>query len=551
MIAADLVAEILRKEKISVLPSFPHSDLIESAAKIGIRPIIVRQERHALHIADGYARSTGGRKICCTTVQYGPGSENATGAVAQCFADNVPLLHLPVGYPRDAQATACNFSAAHTMQSFTKRCELVSVAERIPQQFQHAFAMVRNGRPGPVVLELPVDLLNEPVDPSLLERYQPQTRSAPVASEADVEKLLAALHQAERPVIVAGQGVLYGAATEELLQLSGTAAVPVLSTLNGKSAFPENHPLALGCAGGARPDTVNSFLDQADFILGIGTSFTRSEYITPFPTAGKVFAQLTNWEGDIAVDYPIEIAVLGDVKASLALMNEALAGQQLNADERRQQLEVEIATCKASFRSAWHPLLTSEEIPINPYRVIWEIDQAVDKRKTILTHDAGSPRDQVTPFYEALVPHGYVGWGKTTQLGLGLGLMHGAKLANPDHDCINIMGDAAIGMVGMDLETAARCNIGTTTVVLRNSVMGGYTEYHPTAAQEYGIEQLGGDYLELAKALGCHAQRIERPNEIRPALAAALAENAAGRPALIEAITSEESRMARDLPQTL
>ena len=549
MNGADLIARILKKEGVELLPAFPHSDLIEAAARAGIRPLIVRQERQALHIADGYARMTGGRRLACSTVQHGPGSENAFGAVAQCHADNVPLLHIPGGYPRRAQGLDAHFSAARSMQHVNKWCAMVLDPARLPQMLQNAFALLRNGRPGPVTLEVPGDVFAAEVSPALLEGYRPQRRSAPVAAAGEVRELVDMLLAARRPVIVAGQGILYAGAWDELLALAERTQTPVMTTLNGKSAFPENHPLALGCAGASRPGQLLHFLERADLLMGLGTSFTRSEYITPFPTSGRVFAQLTNWEGDISKDYPIDLGVIGDARPSLAAMA-AEAAARPGADGRRDDRAVaeEIARARRDFMAPWRPLLASDERPVNPYRVIADIMATVDRRRTVVTHDAGSPRDQTTAFYEAIVPHGYMGWGKTTQLGLGLGLMQGAKLAKPDWDCINIMGDAAVGMVGMDLETGVRNAIGTTTVVLKNSVMGGYVDYHPTAAAKHRIHELGGDYAALARALGAHGERVTDPAAFAPALERALACNREGRPALIEVISADEARMAKGLP---
>ena len=552
MNGADLIAHILKKEGVELVPGFPHSDLIDSAAKVGIRPVITRQERHALHIADGYARVNGGRRFCCTTVQYGPGSENAVGAIAQCYADNVPVLHIPGGYPRDAQSVRPNFNAARSMQSINKWCEMVPRAERIPQMLQNAFALLRNGRPGPVTLEVPIDVFTENVSSTLLEGYKPQRRSASVADARDIAELVNILLGASNPVIVAGQGILYSDACDELKLLAELTQTPVMSTLNGKSCFPENHVLALGCAGGSRPDPINHFLDKADLIVGLGTSFTRSDYITPFPTRGKKFAQLTNWEGDIAKDYPVDFGVIGDAASSIAAMN-AIIKRRLGSAVTNNNRDVarEIRQHKATFAATWMPLLTSAERPINPYRVIWDVMHTLDRTKTVITHDAGSPRDQLTAFWETVMPHSYLGWGKTTQLGMGLGLAQGAKLAKPDWLAVNFMGDAAIGMVGMDFETAVRCRIGTLTVVLKNSVMGGYSKYHPVAAEQYQIERLGGDYADLARSLGGHSERVDQVAEIKPAVERALKRVAGGVPALIEFVTAEEGRIPRNLPKNL
>ncbi len=549
MNGADLIATILKKEGVDILPAFPHSDLIEAAAKQGIRPIVVRQERQALHIADGYARATGGTRLACTTVQYGPGSENAMGAVAQCFGDNVPVLHMPGGYARANQGVSPNFSAARNLQHVNKWCEMVHDAGRIPQMMQNAFAQLRNGRPGPVTLEVPHDIFTEEVDAGLADRYKPQHHSAPSADPADVREMVSLLLGAKSPVIVAGQGILYAQACDELQRLAELTETPVMSTLNGKSCFPENHPLALGCAGGSRPDSVLHFLDKADLILGLGTSFTHSEYITPFPVKSRTFVQLTNWEGDLSKDYPVDFGVIGDAKPTIAAM--AAEVQARLGDGGRQDddsVRTEVGTARQEFLDAWRPLLESNETPINPYRVIGDLMASVDRSKTVVTHDAGSPRDQTTALYEVVVPHGYIGWGKTTQLGMGLGIIQGAKLARPDWTCVNIMGDASIGMVGMDFETGVRNEIGTTSIVLKNSVMGGYVDYHPVAAEKYGIHLQGGDYADVARALGGHGERVSDPDEIKPALQRAFAANADGTPALIEVISAETSRMAKNLP---
>ena len=549
MNGADLIAHVLKKEGIECLPAFPHADIIDSAAKVGIRPLIVRQERQALHMADGYARVNGGQKICATTVQHGPGSENAFGAVAQCFGDNVPVLHLPGGYARPELGVSPNFMAVRHMQGITKWCEFVHRADRIPQQMQSAFAQLRNGRPGPVVLEVPEDIFKEEVDPSLLDAYRVQRRSAPVANGEDVRGLVERLLAARRPLIVAGQGILYGGACEELRELAELTRTPVMSTQNGKSCFPEDHALALGCAGNSRPDPVVHFLEKADLILGLGTSFTHSSYITPFPTKGKTIVQLTNWEGDLSKDYPIDYGVIGDAKGTLVLVNEEVRERVGSEGVReRDDIVAEVAAKREAFMREWMPLLTSDEEPINPYRVIWDLMHSVDRTKTVVTHDAGSPRDQCTAFYQAVVPYSYLGWGKTTQLGTGMGLAQGAKLARPDWTVVNFMGDASIGMVGMDFETAVRCELGTLTLVLKNSLMGGYSEHHPVASEKYRIEALSGDYAAVAKALGGYGERVDKAAEVKPAIARGLAHAAEGRPALLEFITSEEGRIPRNLP---
>ena len=352
----------------------------------------------------------------------------------------------------------------------------------------------------------------------------------PVAEAA--ERLAAARH----PVILAGQGVLYARATDELVDLAELAGAPVATTLNGKGAFPENHPLALGTAARTRPATVDEHYAQADLILGVGTSFTRSLYITPLP-AGAVLGQIVDDPLDLATGYDIEFACVGDARLVLGQLVAELRG--LPAAERPSPV-ADLARSRAAFAERWMPSLTSEAAPLSPYRIVWELMQVADRSRTVLTHDAGHPRDQVVPFYETLVPRGYLGWGKSTQLGTGLGLTLGAKLAKPDWLAVNIMGDAAFGMIGMDFETAVRARIPILTVVMHNGIMGGYGKWMPDAVERYAASSMGGDYAAVARALGGHAEVVREPAELRPALERSIASVGDGTATLLEVMTHEE-----------
>ena len=199
-----------------------------------------------------------------------------------------------------------------------------------------------------------------------------------------------------------------------------------------------------------------------------------------------------------------------------------------------------VRATREAFLQEWLPRLTSDETPINPYRVVWELDRAVDKRQTIVTHDSGNPRDQTLTFYEALVPRGYLGWGKSTQLGTGLGIALGAKLAHPDRLVVNVMGDLAFGTAGMDVETAVRERLPILTVVLNNGRMGGYGHHMPVASERYGSNRLSGEYARVAAGLGAYAERVEAPEEVAPALRRGIAATREGRPAVLEMITKEE-----------
>ena len=195
---------------------------------------------------------------------------------------------------------------------------------------------------------------------------------------------------------------------------------------------------------------------------------------------------------------------------------------------------------------AWRPHLVDDAVPISPYRVIHELNHALDPENSVVTHDAGAPRDQMVPFFEATVPHSYVGWGKTTHLGFSIPMTIGAKLAFPDRFCLNLMGDAAFGMSGLDIETSARAGIPITTVVLDNGMMATYPGGFPTARERFGVSHMQGDYAALARAMGAEGIVVKAPEEVAPALARARRENAEGRTVLIDVHTRAVDSRAPD-----
>ena len=269
-------------------------------------------------------------------------------------------------------------------------------------------------------------------------------------------------------MINAGQGVLYAEATDELIELAELASVPVMTTLAGKSAFPESHRFALGAGASSGTLMAAELLKKTDFVLGLGTSFTMSNFNAPMPD-GVTLAQCTNCAEDLNKDYRISFGAVGDAKVVLRQMIDEVK-RQVGEHGRGDAHGVadEIARIKRAWMQEWGPHLASDEVPISPYRVISELAKAVDVANTIITHDSGYPREQLVPFWEPVAPRGYMGWGKSTQLGYGYGISMGAKLAAPEKQVVNIMGDAAFGMAGMDVETAVRSEIPILTVILNN-----------------------------------------------------------------------------------
>jgi thiamine pyrophosphate-dependent acetolactate synthase large subunit-like protein len=191
------------------------------------------------------------------------------------------------------------------------------------------------------------------------------------------------------------------------------------------------------------------------------------------------------------------------------------------------------------------PKLTHHEAPFSPYRVLWDLQNTVDIANTIITHDAGSPRDQLSPFWRCTSPLSYIGWGKTTQLGYGLGLAMGAKLAKPDKLCINVWGDAAIGFTGMDFETAVRERIPILSILLNNFSMAIELKVMPVSTEKYRSTDISGNYAQFAQALGGYGERIENPADIIPAIRRGIKATQEGRPALLEFITTKEVEVSK------
>lgn len=539
MQGVDAVAQALKVEGVEHLFCFPANTLIDAAAAIGIRPILARSEKTLVNVADGYTRATNARRTGVCVVQHGPGVENAFGAVAQAYSDSVPLLVLPGGPNQHRLGVPTGFDPLPSYRHITKWAARINFVDRVPEMLRRAFTQLRTGRPAPVLLELPQDVAAAELPDDL--DYRPVRGYRSAGDPEDVAAAARALLAARRPVLHVGHGALWAQAWDELRELAELVGAPVMTTMAAKSVFSEDHPLSLGTSGHTITAAAAHFLKKADLVFGVGCSFSKGSFSTTIP-AGKTMVQVTVDERDLNKEYPIDHAVVGDAKLVLGQLIEEVR-RQAGPDGRRGDdaaVRREIREVKEAWLEEWLPRLTSTETPINPYRVIWDLAHTVDRAETIVTHDSGNPRDQMLTFYDAVAPRGYLGWGKSTQLGTSLGMAMGAKLAEPGKLVVNVMGDLAFGMAGMDVETAVRERIPTLTIILNNSCLGGYGHHMPRASERYRTNQLSGDYTRVAEGLGAYAERVERPDEVAPAIRRAIRQTAEGRPAVLEMITKEE-----------
>ena len=538
----DAVARILKAEGIEWAGCFPSNNLIEAVAEVGINPIMFRQERGAAMAVDGFSRMRNREEFGVLITQGGPGSENTMGGLAQAYADNVPIWYLPGGPAVSARSVKPNFSPARTYESVSVSAEVLFQPNQVASVMRRAFHALRNGRPGPVIVEIPADVGEMEVDDSVVSSYAPPKRHRFAPDPAEIKEAVRLLLAAKKPVIWSGMGVLMSGASPELTQLAEIAQIPVYCTMPGKSGFDQRHPLALGSGSSATSLQARTWLQESDVLLGVGTSLTRTGYGQPIPD-GKVMIHNTETVADLNKDFNVDVGLVGDTKLTLEMMVEEVK-VQLGGQNRKGSSELadQIAEINDKWMAEWSDALTSDETPITPYRVIGEMINVLDQENSIVTHDAGAPRDIIMPFYPGTVPHSYVGWGKTTHLGYGIPLMTGVKMACPDKFCMNIMGDGAFGMSGLDIETSVRSGAAITTIVLNNGGMATYPGGYPTARESFGTTYMTGDYAKIAEGLGAVGITVTKPEEIAPALEQAKQLNADGKAVLIDVHSNMEAR---------
>ena len=536
----EAIIGILQKEKVDHLSLFPGGgrsgalgQIVNESERKGIRAITARKERVAVNIADGYSRACG--KVGVVLVTAGVGAENAFSGLSQAHSDHVPLLLLVGGTarPRIGSRPTQDFDVLHNYLKVTKWVQRVNMASRIPELMREAFTYLRTGPIGPVCLEIPRDVAAEKMNSEFT--YEPVRGWRYGADPRDVKDAVKLILAAKFPLLYAGEGVFYAEAWEELRILAELLQLPVMTTSKAKGMLPEDHPLSVGNGGRGGGKPAAHFLRKADLVFAIGASLTRGPG-APIPR-DKVIIHSTIDPMDINRNYPTEHVILGDAKIVLRQVIDE-AEKSIGKDRGfRETLTNEIRRVKEEWLEEWMPKLTSNETPINPYRLIWDLMHTVNRENTVITPDAGWPRDSLAPFWETITPRGYIGWGHHSTMGGSLGFAMGAKLAEPGKTVINYIGDGSFGMVGMDFETAVRERIPILTIMTNNGGLGHYYDDVPSVAY------LGGNYAKVAEGLGGYGERVESPDEIIPAIERGLNSVRSGRAALLEFMTKREHAM--------
>ena len=544
MRGGDAVIHALEKEGIRYISGFSGGGLAPLWPALresqSIKAFATRHERLGVEVADGYARATGQVGVAMTGT--GPGATNTLTGIASCFADNVPVLLLMGQHPLRHMGKEYQQEVSSSIfDTLVKWKGTFTRPEEIPGIMRRAFTALRSGSPGPVVLEMPQDVMLAEADDQALH-YDPVGPGRKAAPDArDIEKAADILVQAKYPILNAGGGALGAGAAEEVMELAELLSMPVATTLLGKSVFPEDHPLSLG--GGVYPRSkyasgpalqVNR---KADAVLAVGNSFRLPNGTDgrPIPQGVKLI-HINADEADLNKTYQADVPILADAKLALRALIDAVRDRLgPGAGGLKEEVVSEIKQAKEKWLGEWMPVFTDESTPTNGYRVVYDLMQVVDMEHTIALHDAGGSRGYITPFWVATRPHSFVAMGGMAPMGWSMGAAIGVKLAHPDQLVVHLLGDASFGMTGMEIETAVRMGLPTLTVLINNGgIGGGMMGMDRPGGTPPAMAQLGGNFSEVAKGLGAYSERVEEPAEIAPAFRRAIKATEEGQAALVE-----------------
>jgi acetolactate synthase I/II/III large subunit len=546
MRGAEAVIRALEHEGVRYISGFSGGGLAPLWAPLRdsatIKVFSARHERLGVEIADGYARATGHVGVAMTGT--GPGATNTLTGIAGCYADNIPVLLLMGQHPlRNLGKEYQQEVSSGIFDGLVKWKGTFSRVDDIPGILRRAFTALRTSSPGPVVLEMPQDVLSAE-GPEAALQYVPVGSGRKAAPDPqDIEQAADLLVRARYPILNAGGGALSADAAAEVKELAELLSMPVATTLVGKSVFPEDHPLSLGLGVYPRSRYATGpalhINRQADVVLAVGNSFRLPNGTDgrPIPPGVKL-VHINADAADLNKTYRADIAILADAKLAL---RELIAAVRERIGPReggfRADVVAEIRRARTKWLGDWMPVFTDETVPTNGYRVVYDLMQVIDRDKTIAIHDAGGSRGYLSPFWVATKPRTYIGMGGMAAMGWSMGAAVGAKLGRPDHLVVHLLGDASFGMTGMEVETAVRMGLPTLTIVVNNGgIGGGVMGMERPGGTPPDVAKLGGNFSVVAQGLGAYSERVERPSDLIPAYRRAIRATEEGRAALVEVL---------------
>lgn len=513
----------------------------------------VRHEQISAHAADGYARITGKASVLLTHLS--PGLTNAATGVANAALDCIPMVvisgDVPTHYygkhPHQEVNLHADSSQHEIYRPFVKRAWRVDRAELMPEILEKAFTLAESGQPGPVLINVPMDVFSTQIDLRLWERARANTRALakPALDEATAREIVARLADAKAPVIYAGGGVALARAYDELRAFVDHMQIPVAHSLMGKGVLPDDHPLVLGMTGFWGTKFTNQQTLGADWILALGARFKEAdssswypEYTFDIGPDGSKLIHIDIEPQEIGRNYPAEIGAIADLKSALKVLNR-VAQDLLPQGRKAPELAARIAAERKTFSAGNLELQTSDAFPMMPERILADL-RAVMPRDAILTSDVGWNKNGVAQQFDILTPGSILIPGGFATMGFGPPAAIGAKIAAPERTVISLVGDGGFGQNPAMLATAVAENAPVIWIIMNNNAYGtiaglqkaNYGLVHGTTfAKAASLEEQTPDYASIARAYGCDGVRIQTADAFRPALEKAIM---SGRPTVID-----------------
>ena len=542
--AAEVLVRYLEQEGVQYVFGLPGGHLLTLYDAINrsrrITSVLAKNEQGAGYMANGYARVSGRPGVCCATV--GPGATNLVSGVAAAYMDSTPLLVLTAqvgttaigkGALQEAAGDGRTVDHVAMFRPITKYSAMVTRSILVSEAMRKALRIATSGRPGPVHLDLPSDVLKADVEETIIPPARYRAARLPTIDRDQVEDVVRLLISARRPAILAGGGVIAAGGQGELLRLAERLDIPVATSLRGKGAVPEDHALALGCLGLYGTRAANSYLRSGiDVLLAAGVSFhemTTHCWDPAFqPTTALVQVDID--PAEIGKNYPVDVALVGDARVALQGVVQALErrGDVMPSGRRRDALRV----FKRAHEYFSEPAMASDSVPLKPQRVMRELRETLPP-ETIVFSDIGNSLTWVERCFPVHGSGSIVSMSGLAAMGSGVAGVIGGKLAAPDRPVVCLCGDGDFQMTGLEMITAVAHGVPAIWVILNNARLG--MIYDIQNGMYHGrIESStlrNPDFAALARAMGADGHRIERPGELRTTLCEALA---AGRPTLID-----------------
>lgn len=530
-----------------------HTNIAVLAAleKSSIRFINTRHEQIAAHAADGYARAS--RKTGVVLSHLGPGLTNAATGVANAALDSIPMVvfagdvpsHYYGKHPHQEVNLHSDASQFEIYRPFVKRAWRVERPDLLPEIVDKAFHLAETGRPGPVLISVPMDIFSAEARPTLFDRVKAnaQTYQKPSIDDTTARRIVQALLSARKPLLYVGGGILLADAAKELRAFVDHLGIPVAHSLMGKGALADDHPLTLGMTGFWGTKYINESCRTADYILALGTRFCEAdcsswegEYTFDIPPTKLIHIDID--AAEIGRNYPVELGVIADLKQALTVLNRV--ARELSPQARSNEpLRKEIDAYRKQFKSNNAAAAASAQFPMRPERILADV-RAVLPRDAFITTDVGWNKNgvgQQFPIYEPgsiLTPGGYA------TMGFGAPAALGAKIARPDRVVVSLVGDGGFGQNPSVLASAVEQNVAVVWVVMNNLAYGtiaGLEKAHFGTTFgtvfRHNDQPYSPNFAAVAKAYGVDAVRIESADQFKPALEHAVA---CGKPYLLDVI---------------